>query len=392
MTLPLLLVVEASARETYDDNIYTYAFGPLGHQSSWISQGQLRLGVKVDAGIAGTWTPSYTWEGQAFHDAPDESHQKHQGRLEFQGSNGDWSWQGDLQQTYTDGGTESPIWTGPGGAPAVGAPEVRNRRRNFILDQTMQATWRPGAWWLRGSYRGQWHDFMTDYSPVRGYQNYDDRSDFSLGLDGGRSIRDGWDIFTGVRIGQEDQGEMPGTPVQYDNHYLRVLAGTQGTPMPWLKVDGEIGPDFRNFTNDLPAGEKDQRTEIYYRAAITFLLGPHDQITASGKQYLFPSSAGCGMMREGIWDAEYRHLFTENGSTDPWLAGSVGFRVHEDDFFPAQRRDRVYTPRMEWKTLWEKSPNLRLLYEASWSDSDVANTPAREFNRHRVSLALAWKY
>jgi hypothetical protein len=389
---PVLLIVEAGVKETYDDNIYTYEFGPLGHQSSWITQGRVRLGIKADAGEAGTWTPSYTWEGNAYHEASEESHQKHHGRLEFHGERDDWSWKGDLQHVFTDGSTVSPVWTGPGGSPAVGAPEVRNRRRNFILDHTLQATWRPGLWWTRASYRGQGHDFMTRYSPTPGYQNYDDRSDFSLGLDFGRALQPEWDLFAGARIGQEDQGAMPGTPIQYDNQYLRLLAGTQGHPFPWVKVDAEIGPDFRDFTADLPPGEMDHRTEIAYRASLAFRLSPRDHLIVGGKQYLFPSSAGAGMMREGIWETEFQHDFADPSTPDPRLSVAVGFRVHEDDFFPANRRDRVYTPRMEWKAALYKNLSGQFSCEYSWAESDVPNTAAREFDRYRASLSLAWQY
>lgn len=389
---PFLLVVDASAKETYDDNVYTYEFGPLGNRASWVSQGMLHLGVKVDAGEAGTWTPSYTWEGNEYHQAEEESHQKHTARLEFAGKNGDWSWQGDLQQMYTDGATESPIWNGPGGLPATGAPEVRNRRRNFMLEHTAQITWRPGAWWTRAVYRGQLHDFMTDYSSVKSCQNFVDRTDFSLGLDVGRSVLKDWDLFAGIRVGEEDQALMRGSSVQYDNRYLRVLGGVQGHIFPWLKVDAEAGPDFRDFYSSLPAGEMTERTEVYYRGSLGFRLGPQDNITLSGKQYLFPSSSGYGMMREGLWDAEYRHELVSESFGGPWLACIAGFRVNEDDFFPADRRDRIFTPRLEWRTIWKHPWNLRAAYEYSWAESDVPNTPAREFDRTRISLAVAWKY
>ncbi|MDX6766980.1 MAG: hypothetical protein SFU85_09325 [Candidatus Methylacidiphilales bacterium] len=389
---PVLLLVEASAKEIYDDNIYTYAYGRQADRSSWITQGQLTLGLKCDADQAGTWTPSYTWEGLAFLNASEESHQKHTGRLEFAGKQEDWSWQGDLSQSYTDGSTISPTWTGPGGAPAVGAPEVRNRRRNFMLDHNAQITWKPGAWWVRGLYRGQWHDFMTDYSPTPGYQNYDDRNDFSLGLDFGRQLAGDWDAYVGGRLGQEDQGQMPHTPIEFDNQYFRWVVGTLGHPLPWLNIDAEAGPDFRFFTRDLPKGEPDERTEIYYRGQVGIQITSQDLLSLSGKQYLFPSSAGCGMMREGLWDAEFRHTFTGGESGELVCSASLGFRVNEDDFFPAKRRDRVYTPRLEWKTAWKQVWNLRATYEYSWSESEVVNTPSREFERSRISVAASWRY
>jgi hypothetical protein len=92
------------------------------------------------------------------------------------------------------------------------------------------------------------------------------------------------------------------------------------------------------------------------------------------------------MFLDGIWRAEWRHEWNSAWSS------TLSFEAHENDFYPANRRDRLYTPGLEASWSPVQGCELRAGYEYSVAQSDVPHTPAREFERHRLSTRIRFKF
>lgn len=380
------LEMDTWVRQGWDSNVYWMDCGPLAHRASPFTVLGLTAGLRIPLSPEARLVPSFGIEQTWFTEEPGETHARLTARLQTQGRSGDWSWDADLQQARVDGDRDSLVWTQPGGAPADGGYEIRNRRDQATLDHRAQLTWKPGPLWGRAVYRGILHDFQTAERDIPGYQNYVDRSDWQGGLDAGWTAVPGLGLSLGGRAGLQEQSTVLDSPVEYSNTYHRLLAGIQAGPWKGWMLDAEIGPDFRHFGGTLPAGEPRDRTEVAYRAALEWEPTSEDRWILRAQQFLFPSSSGRGMLRDGMWSVEWQHTWPGK------VATITRFKVHENDFFPHARRDRLYTPSLEVKWPLPDGWTTSCGYEYTWSESEVPAMPAREFTRHRIQASVAWTF
>jgi len=382
-TLPSWLDVEVGAGTGWDSNVYATDHGLHARRSSTVQQGRLQISTHGETESAGTWSSAFTVEPSWYWDEPEEDHVRSTLRLKTSGGEGGWTWAFEGTGRWVEGSSEPIVWEAPGGAPALGGYEIRDRRDQLTWSHLASLARREGPWLGRVLARGYWHDFQTRERAAAGCQNYVDRSEWLFGADAGGAVREGWDLGLGLRAGVQEQARLLDSPIAYSSTFWRPVAFTGGSPAPGWTLEAEAGPDFRRFDGPLAPGDAGQRTEFVYQVKAAWSPGPQDTFSLQARQLPVPSSGGRGMFRDGLWAADWQHRWGGGWST------LLGFQAQENDFYPAPRRDRVYTPRLEAGWNGGKGWSLKISGEFSTAESEVPHTEAREFERQRVMVSAA---
>jgi len=298
--------------------------------------------------------------------------------------------------TVIDGSDLGPRYTLNGGTlpaelPAVGGVPVRDRRDAAIFKNSFKLTKTWDRMFVRPVASFYHHNFMTEQhapvGPYLGYENYIDRQELNAGFDFGYEVWNKTWLVAGVRVGQQKQYARLGVPSPYDNDYYRILAGIEGTPLEWLKLNILAGPDFRDFESTTPVGFDPDQQYYFIDATATITPTKIDTITLSAKRFLQPSYTSHSMYEdivyEGIWRRQVDSRFTVG----------AGFRAYHADWRPPTPRDEwVFTPSVSLG--YTHNPNLsaELTYSYDWAYSQLPNTVAREFSRHLVWLGLKYAF
>ena len=88
----------------------------------------------------------------------------------------------------------------------------------------------------------------------------------------------------------------------------------------------------------------------------------------------------------------YKHDFNDGVIEVKGLTFKTHFSVGESDYFPSNRRDRIYEPFVGFDYKVNEFLSVGANYAYQWSESDVMNTPAREYNRHLVGVSATVAY
>lgn len=377
------LDVELGAGTGWDSNVYLTDRGVHARRSSVVQQARLRAGVHGKIDDAGTWAAALVVEPTWYLQESEEDHVRSTLHLKTSGSQEAWSWALEGTGRWVEGSSEPLVWDAPGGAPALGGYEIRDRRDQLTWSHQATLSRREGPWLGRLLARGFLHDFQTQVRTTPGTQNYVDRSEWLFGLDAGGAVREGWDLGLGLRAGVQQQARLLDSPIAYSNTFWRPVAFTGGSPAPGWTVEAEVGPDIRCFDGPVVQGDARERTEWVYQAKAAWQAGSADHFSLKVRQMPVPSSSGRGMFRDGLWEINWQHQWGDHWKS-VWA-----FQVHENDFYPAARRDRVYAPRVEWHWDSGKDWKLSILAEFSTSETEVPHTEAREFERQRLMVTAA---
>lgn len=394
-TTAFTTTVSAGVSERYDSNVMLQNDGPLARIGSWVTAVQpvagldwcapgpspLKLGLK--------YAPDFTF----FHARDEESYLRHVGVFKLDFHDEPWTARALARAQFTDGSTEGPVWSTPdepGTTPALGAAEIRYRRRNFFWHSPLDARYDLRRGHVRGVFEARLWDIMTDFKtlPGYGYQNYADRTDVNGGVDFGGKPARGWEVAAGYRFGHQDQERLPrGVPYTYQNDYHRVVGALSATPGKWLQLSGEVGPSFHQFNPaSLPAGADPTETLLYFQAQATVALSRDTSFKAAAFQHLLPSTAGRAAFQNLRATATLERRFS------PKLRGSFRFDLQEYDYVRGlDLRDEVFT--VETRVDYAVKPWLSLggWFAWEWAENLRPGLAGREYNRQVVGVGVTVK-
>ncbi|MCC6235156.1 MAG: hypothetical protein IT580_21105, partial [Verrucomicrobiales bacterium] len=328
-----------SVKEEYDSNVYLQDIGSLGDRDSMVTTVIPALGVSYANGSAVMVKASYAPEVVFFHAEPTEDHVLHRMALGAGGKVGKAGTEWDVQNALLviAGEDEGLVYSGPGGAGAAGAPRVRDRRDAAILRSGVKITQPVGRAFVRPVASLYVHDFQARHSAAPGYLNFVDRRDVNGGVDVGTTLAPGFRGQVGYRYGVQDQARLLNFPEEYDNTYHRVLFGLEGSPWKWMKLGVSVGPEFRSYGEDVPAGfGSHDELNLFVDATVTLTLAPGDSVVLSAKQFEQPGFGGRSTYEDLTYDLTWRHKFGEH------LAVGASGRAYNTDFsYPTMRDDWV---------------------------------------------------
>lgn len=331
---PWTVSATAAVREAFDSNVFLQDVTGQADRESMVTTLIPSLGLSYRDGSAWQWALQYAPEAAFFHSESTEDHVLHRVGLNGSGKVGalGWDWQNGL--VVIDGSDVGPTFTGQGGAPAAGGPQVRDRRDAAIYRGGVRVTRTVGKWWVRPVVSVYLHDFQTRHRSTPGYLNFVDRNDLNGGMDLGWEPETGTRVGIGYRYGAQDQAQLLSYPEQYDSQYHRILGLAEGSPRGWLTVSIAVGPEFREYGDHVPAAFGDREVlNLFVDASVTFRPTAADSLVLSAKQFEQPGFAGRSTYEDLTYDVIWRHKLSE-----AWAFSVVG-RAYSTDFQAPVLRD-----------------------------------------------------
>lgn len=387
--------IALSMREAYDSNVFLQDHAPSAsvvgavpaNRSSLVTSASLALGTEYRRASGTTFTGSYTPEIVRYHSASTENHVAHRAQLGLSGNNGNFAWNLTDSLVWIVGDEDSPIYGGPGGAPALGGVPVRDRRASLLNRSGYKLEWTHGAWLFRTVGSAYWQDFRTRQSRQAGCANYVDRSEAFVGVEAGYEFRAKTRWLAGFRSGRQDQGDLHGVGSPYDSTRRRFFTGVEGAPVGWLKLSLLAGLETRTFSQVTPSGFDRQKQLLWIDASATATPTKRDTLSATFRRAEQPASTSFSLYEDTTGEISWRHKCTERFSTTAALKICLA-----NWQLPVLRRDRIYTPSL----LLQYAATKRCQLEASWScDSAVSAVPAtegREFTRHLCAGTVRYTF
>jgi len=378
-------VLSLSLDSYYDSNVYIYEFGDIAGQDSMVTQIEPEMGVRwkdedtEPSTFLFSYHPRFTW----FHSEPSEDHIIHSVDCRQEGHSGIFSWEIDGRMAYTDGDRLGLVFLGPGGAPAIGGFQIRDRRENFWTKQLIRLRWDLGPVFVRPQYFGFINDFMEIHQPIPGYCNYLDRERFEGGIDVGLSLAPKLWLVGGYRGGIQKQDTTQWNPVHYSNDYQRAVAGLEGEPLPWLRLSFLIGPSFHRFNDSVAPYFSRNQDRVFVDACVALKPTHLDTCTIKLGRYEEMVSSACGAYEDIQYRATWEHRFTDA------VSAAADFWVFRGEFeSPHLRDDTIYTPSL--KVTWKINEHLAATagYTYQWVESDLPATAGREYYRNEARIGL----
>jgi hypothetical protein len=417
----LTWTTDFTLKETYDDNVYIQDIQPApanvaaaaaaglhavpAGKSSFVTTLLPRFTMNYKPEAEFNVTAGYAPEIALYTSAADEDYIAHRGTLNFSGKCEDVSWELLNTATFIEGSTIGPTFARNQDVPAIGGIPLRDRREAFIFRNGFRMTLPFGKWFIRPVATSYYHDFMTGKrlntaNSQYTYENYLDRQDVNGGVDVGYNVGKSTFVVLGYRYGQQDQFVGPNaantafTDSPYDSSYNRILAGVEGSPVKWLKLNVQLGPEFRRFGPGTPAGFNRSEVLCYADASATVIPTSADTVNLRWTRFEQPAFSSQSVYEDIKYDLTWRHKFC-----DQFTAGA-GFTVYVGDWqTPVNRNDWIYTPSATASYTFNK----HLSAEAAWSCDLVQNKTStsatgatyadgREFTRNLVSLAVKYAF
>jgi hypothetical protein len=411
---------EASAKETYDSNVYLQDNAPSPANVAAAQAAGLRPVQAIKGSFVTTITPkvgldykpcaafnlsaAYSPEIALYTSAEDEDYATHRGTLNLGGAVENTSWELLNTATYIEGSTQGPTFARPDDIPAIGGIPLRDRRAAFIFRNSFRLTQTVGNWFFRPVASAYVHDFKTEQlfqtaaqKALFSYENYVDRQDVNGGLDiGFKAFKDTY-LVAGYRYGRQDQLSLPGAGgttlnSPFGNYYHRILFGVEGSPASWLKLAVLAGPDIRRFDSGTPVGFDRTKLLCYWDASVAALPDKNDTVTLKSTRYEQPAFSSFSMYQDIKTDLAWRHKFNNQ------FSAQLGFTLYIGDWeLPTHRDDWIYTPNAAVDYNFNKHLSAEFAYSYDWVDSKVPAsveplTNSHEFTRHTVSLAVKYTF
>lgn len=383
-----------SADESYDSNVDQYDFGDRGKRQSMVSHTALKLSATLPRDnlmLNLMYQPEYSW----YHNAVSENNFRHTLTAKAGVKSGAWSIDSMTTLVHIDGSDEGLIYAGQGGAPCFGGVAVRDRRDQWLGRENLSVQYDTDFGFVRGVGGVYWHDFLTEQRPVAGYQNYSDRSEFVGGVDVGFKFNAGAYIsdkpttafIVGYRYGQQYQDEVLDSPVQFSNCFNRFVVGFEEKTSKRLKFAVLVGPDFRNLGPHAPDSADDQFTRLYVDGSITWTPTDVDELAICAKRYDQPTFGGRAIYTDITYSARYTRKLTKEVSAS--IEGKlIGCDVEQ----PSERDDWIASVSLGAGYKMTEQFELFTKYTFEDGESDVPDSPGREFQRHIVTLGGTYKF
>lgn len=375
-----------SVKESYDDNVYLQDVGDLADQDSLITTVIPRVALGWQPGNAFRGELSYAPEVNVFHSTHNEDFTLHRVGLALGGGFGNTTWEATESFIAIDGSSKGLIFLEPGGAPATGGPQIRDRRDAVINRGLLKIKHVIGNWFIRPVLASYVHNFQAHQYTTPGYLNYVDRSDLNGGVDLGRKVQEKTWAYLGYRYGFQTQDKLFDNPVHFDSTYNRVLVGLEGMLFPWLQVNVQLGPEFREYCDDVSPGfDHENELYLYVDTAVTIIPTQKDTITLSAKRFEQPGFGGRSTYIDSTYDLVWRHKFTSK------LTVGAGFRAYSTYFLlPAQRDDWILTPSGVIAYNFTKNLSGECSYLFDTGFSRIPDMEGRNYTHNQVSLGLRY--
>jgi len=371
-----------AVKETFDENVYLQNVTSNAFRHSFVTTVLPSVSISYKPADVFHATLSYSPDVTFFHSEPGEDFSAHRVQLSLGGSSPKTEWELNENFLAIDGNELGPSFYGPGGAPAAGGPQIRDRRAAMVDRGQVRLTQHFGSWFLRPVLSGYYQGFQTIHRITPGYQNYVDRSDWNAGGDFGKEISQSTRLSLGYRYGQQTQARLLDFPEHYDNDYDRVLFGFDAEPAPWLELSICAGPEFRHYGTFVSRGFDDRDELIpFVDSTLRFLISARDMGTISAKVFQQPGFSGRSAYMDSTYETTWRHKFSQKFTI------GAGLRAYNTDFLkPTARNDWIITPSL----IASYTLNRHLGIEAYWLYDDdfslIANTQGRDYSRNAISI------
>ena len=351
-----------SFREGYDNNVYGNGvdsryypgapFGPPGPFNGPIAGSVLaeknhgsffevltpRIAIDLaklqgsDDGVLRTFALSYAPEFYHYNDAASENNIAHKLGSTVIAQCHDLTLQLDEAFTYIDGEKEAPTF--PGKYYSVyGYGAMRERREQWQDRTTLTLTYDQPTWFVRPTGSLLDYNLKTDQIAVpsanAAYLNFVDRYDINGGADFGYKVATNFALTVGYRAGYQYQQTLPYAIDHYGqtatSDYQRFLLGFEGSPLNWLKVKVQTGPDFRDYNSNAPVRD-DNPITYYGEGSLVAAATKDDTITLAARRWRWVGSTGMVPSDESSYDLNYKHQIDSQWST------KLGFRAQSADY------------------------------------------------------------
>lgn len=375
--------VSLGVEETYDSNVFLQSTTALADRESWVTTLTPALVLNWrgddDASASFGYAPSWT----RFHAERTEDHVAQRFTASARGRVIGARGQIQASASFVDGSDESPVWTGVGGAPAVGGPALRDRRDQAVYRASGTLTLKTGAWSFRPVGTVYIADFQTAHRVAPGCQNYVDRNDLNAGFDAVRTLRDGLDWIVGYRLGMQDQARLLAYPEEYDNTYHRVLLGLDGKVAPWVTLAVTAGPEFRTYAETVHAAMTGRhRTTLFLDGSATFTLDTRNTLALGARQFEQLSMSGRGAFTDFTLEANWRHKLNES------ITIQTSVRGYRTEFLrPALRDDWVVSERLSVSVAITSAWSVDGIVAHEEGISRIDGMSGREYDRTAFSVS-----
>ena len=392
-------------RESYDSNVFLSGVDqnlvPPGtttikNRSSWVTTISPKVGFDF-APLLGKGSPvqvlslGYAPDFVLFHDASSETYYAHRFTSAIKGKQDAFSFSAENAFTYVDGNDDSVTYPGALCSSFVNGT-IRERREQIQDRAKVSFRYDMGSVFVRPTASLLYYDLMTNLKNIVGYQNYVDRYDVNGGVDFGYSVTKDLALTLGYRYGHQGQETLPWdvNKISARNDYQRALFGIEGRPCKWLKLDAQVGPDFRSY-HDTPATFTDKTpTDLYAEATVTVEPTANDALVFKYKRWEWVSSTGKNPYLDNLYDLSFRHQLTQS------LQLALGARAAQAQYSPAAaRNDWDYTLSAGLNYVVTKNLGLEVAYSFDRGDNQedgILLSSAREFQRSIVSVGATWKF
>lgn len=376
-----------AVRESWDDNVFLQSVTSNANHSSFLTTVLPGVGIAFKPVEAFNATLNYAPEINLYHSASSEDFTLHRVVLGLNGTVSKTKWELSDNFVAIDGSDLGPSYFGPGGAPAGGGPQIRDRRAALLERGQVRVTQTLAEWFVRPAVGGYFQDFETLRRTTPGYQNFADRTDWNGGADVGRMVLDKTWVVLGYRYGEQTQAKLFNYPEHYDSAYHRLLTGVEGQPWAWLNVAVSVGPEFRRYASSVPAGFNRNELYPYLDATVSVLPSKADVITVSGKRFEQPGFAGRSTYVDATYELTWRHKFGNK------LNVGLGLRAYNTDFLiPTMRNDWIVTPNLVVSYAFNRHLSAEVSYLYDDAFSLVPNTQGREYRRDLAALGAKYSF
>ena len=342
--------VTIAAKETYDSNIYL-----LSSPNTTNQPGKSSLITAVTPAITTDYkiSPqmlinlSYIADINVYHADSTESYTRHTGGIKLTEKEGDYSYMITGGALINDGSKTAPTYAylvpsvSPtvlqNQSPAIGGGERWGRRAYDVWSGSGNFAYTSEHFLIRPVVAGRSQVFHTDKVNAVGYQNFENRGEYSYGVDVG--FRNAPDLTTYVsyRQGHQWQDNYFGVTNNYANDLTRLLIGTEGNLWSWCKANILFGTDQRTFSTAATALSVDdkKKTMFWSNSSVTLTPFKEDTITLSYVRFLQPASTGRNAYDDLNAEIQWRHTLTKE------ITVGAGYRIWEGSYLQGGRRDEL---------------------------------------------------
>ena len=410
-----------SVKEGYDSNVFLSGVDQqyvpketvtVKNIDSWVTTISPRVGInlapllpdrKTLKELSFIYAPDFT----IYHDVNSETNQAHKFITAARGKIDAVTFSLENTFMYVHGDRYGPVYPG-GFVSAYSVAVPRERREQFQDRSKISFQYDAEKWFLRPVASFLYYDLGTYLknpglkTTTSDYQNFPDRYDVNGGMDSGYKVTPDVALMLGYRYGHQYQQQFPWSLYSSSSDYQRVLLGAEGKPLKWLKVQFQLGPDFRNYAPDTVkhiTPVKDHDPVVFYgEANVSADITRNDAVTFQFKQFRWVSSCGSVPYTDSVYDLGYNRKLTDQ------LSMNLGVRAGEADYTTAStssgKRDDwmvTFSTGLHYTFNTHVSADVNYSFDRGLNGYDNLPTSQlpdskREFTRHLVSAGLQWKF